>query len=273
MKALAVVPPAVKLRVAVLVTLGVLVWASLGVLGWALPAVRAVLWGVQAALLVLGAYVGWCLWPRVRTGIGPALHGELERPAAQTVRLSFDDGPTPGVTDAILDVLQAEGVRASFFVLSPKARAHPALIRRMVAEGHTVGLHGEDHRAPFFRSSADLGGALARARAELAAIAGQPIDLYRPSHGWKNLALLRAVRTLGLRVCFWDYGVWDTDAPPRDVLLTRLRAITPAAPLPPHAPGPVVLLHDGRGDEPGAPPHAQVMLAALRAWLPAVRAA
>lgn len=265
-RALAVVPTAVKFRVA-------------GILGAALSGVTLLLWALraqpllQAALAVLiglgGGYAGWCRWPRWRWGIGRELLGELPQPEGQPLRLSFDDGPTPQVTEAVLDLLAQFGVKASFFVLVAKARLHPQLIARIVAEGHTLGLHGEDHRLPFGRSAGELGESLSRARAELAQLAGQPIELYRPSHGFKNVALLSAVRAAGLRMCFWDYGVWDTDAPAAAVLLRRLRALTPQEAAP--RPGPIVLLHDGLGDAPELPPHASPMTSALRDWLSALR--
>lgn len=266
MRALRVVPAKVKRRVAVLLGAALLA-LGLGLCGlrpW--PAAQAV---VAAGAMLAGGYFGWCRWPRWQWGIGRRQLGVLPQPARQLVRLSFDDGPTPGVTDAILALLAQAGVRASFFVLVAKARRHPDLLRRIAAAGHTLGLHGEDHRLPWGRSTKELAAVLGQARAELAQLAGQPVTaiaLYRPSHGIKTLALVRAVRLLGLRLCFWDYGVWDTDAPPAAVLLRRLRAVTPTAAEP--APGPTILLHDGLGDLAAAPPHAPSLLAALQTWLP-----
>lgn len=266
-----IVPTAVKLRVGVvsgLVALGLSVLA-LALPGWP-PA--AVLRPVGVPLLLgLGLVVGyalWCLLPALQLGIAPSLRGDLPCPPGQRVRLSFDDGPTPGLTDAVLDLLQRHGVQATFFLLAQKARRHPDLVRRIVAEGHLVGLHGEDHRLVLRQSAATLAQRLGRARADLHRLSGQPITLYRPSHGFKNWALLRALGRLDLKLVFWDFGVWDTDAPPPAVLLARLRLATPDALL--ERP-PILLLHDGRGDEPDLPPHHRSLLVALSAWLPSAR--
>lgn len=264
-RALAVVPGAVKVRVALilLAAVGGLVLGLWGLRRW--PGLQAMTAGV---LLLGGGYAGWCRWPRWRWGLDPACLAELPQPRGQRLRLSFDDGPTPGVTEEVLELLGQAGVSAAFFVLVGKARRHPALIRRIVAQGHTLGLHGEDHRLPYGRTAAELTAVLGRARAELAELAGQPlarIELYRPSHGIKTRALVQAVRRAGLRLCFWDYGVWDTDAPPPAVLLRRLRAVTPRHGEPP--PGPTILLHDGLGDLAAVPPHAASLTAALRQWL------
>src|SRR5262249_22464834 len=59
--------------------------------------------------------------------------------------LTFDDGPWPGTTDKVLDALKRECVRATFFVLGQHAAAYPALVRRELAEGHTIGHHTFSH--------------------------------------------------------------------------------------------------------------------------------
>ncbi|MBT3069582.1 polysaccharide deacetylase family protein [Rhodomicrobium sp. Az07] len=61
------------------------------------------------------------------------------------VILTFDDGPIPPWTGKVLDALAAECVHATFFTVGTMARAHPALLKRVLAEGHTVGTHSERH--------------------------------------------------------------------------------------------------------------------------------
>ena len=61
------------------------------------------------------------------------------------VVLTFDDGPWPGTTDAVLAALRHECVKASFFMLGRNAAAHPALARKVLAEGHTVAHHTYSH--------------------------------------------------------------------------------------------------------------------------------
>lgn len=261
-----VVPPIVRIRVAV----AVLASCALSCLPWLLLAGHPerppwMALSGQIVLVLLGLYIGWCLWPRWQWFIPKTLRGSLPIPKGQRLCLTLDDGPTPGLTDAVLDLLRDRGLRASFFVLLPKARENQRLIRRIVTEGHLLGLHGEDHRAPFFRSADELAASLMRAKQELEALAGEAIELYRPSHGWKNVALVRATARAGLKFCFWNIGVWDTDAPSLPTLLARLRLVSSGLrdgqPRPP-----VVLVHDGLGDIPGVPPHGSVLLAALIEW-------
>ncbi len=72
----------------------------------------------------------------------------------KVVALTFDDGPWPGQTERILDILKAEGVTATFFALGSKAQAYPDLTARIAAEGHQVESHGFSHR---YLTSSDKG--------------------------------------------------------------------------------------------------------------------
>src|SRR3569623_2562171 len=89
--------------------------------------------------------------------------------------LTFDDGPWPGTTPAVLAALKAECVKATFFLLGRNAQAHPGLVRREAAEGHTIGHHSFSH--PLLRHM-DTDKAMAEVdkgvRADNAALAGRP---------------------------------------------------------------------------------------------------
>jgi peptidoglycan/xylan/chitin deacetylase (PgdA/CDA1 family) len=72
------------------------------------------------------------------------------------VALTFDDGPVPRYSNQILDILAAQCVKATFFLVGEMARAHPSTVRRIFAEGHTVGTHSEDHPVRFGKLPAPL---------------------------------------------------------------------------------------------------------------------
>ena len=65
------------------------------------------------------------------------------------VVLIFDDGPVPRYSNQILDILAAQCVKATFFLVGEMARAHPSTVGRIFAEGHTIGTHSEDHPSRF----------------------------------------------------------------------------------------------------------------------------
>ena len=61
------------------------------------------------------------------------------------VYLTFDDGPEPGRTEEILDILDSRGAKAVFFLIGSRVGGNEALVRRMLAEGHRVGIHSWSH--------------------------------------------------------------------------------------------------------------------------------
>jgi peptidoglycan/xylan/chitin deacetylase (PgdA/CDA1 family) len=77
------------------------------------------------------------------TESGP--HGSVRVTGSDTVALTFDDGPDPVNTPAMLDVLKACGVKATFCLIGNKVRMYAAVVRRIVAEGHTLCNHTWDH--------------------------------------------------------------------------------------------------------------------------------
>ncbi len=99
--------------------------------------------------------------PRVNARIGSMQYAETLALAEKEVVLTFDDGPVPPYTARVLDILARECVKATFFIVGRQARAFPELVRRIHAEGHTIGTHSENHPFNFARLPA------ARARAEI----------------------------------------------------------------------------------------------------------
>jgi peptidoglycan/xylan/chitin deacetylase (PgdA/CDA1 family) len=162
------------------------------------------------------------------------------------VALTFDDGPDPDGTPAVLDALAAAGMTATFFVLADRVAVHPALVGRTVAAGHEIGLHGLDHaRLPTLDRSA-LPRWFEDGRRRVEEVAGTPVRFFRPPFGAQSPATLRAARRAGLEVVVWsaDAKDWAGDPVP-DVVDRALAGCQPGA---------VVLLHDGRADGPVSGP-------------------
>lgn len=166
--------------------------------------------------------------------------------------LTFDDGPSQA-TAAVLDILAAEGVPATFFVLGANVERHPRIVQRARDEGHAVGIHGMDHAklagAPPEAIERQVSG-VTRVLAELGVT---PAAVYRTPHGYKSPGVFEVARRHGLTLWAWSRGVWDTDRPDPAVLVRRATRLARS--------GMVLLLHDGRGEEPQ--PDIQPMLAAL----------
>jgi peptidoglycan/xylan/chitin deacetylase (PgdA/CDA1 family) len=160
--------------------------------------------------------------------------------ADSVVALTYDDGPHPEHTPRILDVLAERGATATFFVLSRQAERHPDIVRRIIADGHELALHGRDHRSLLTMSTAEATSQVRDSRRALESIAGVPIKYFRPPYGRATLAQMARIRLLGL-----DIVMWSSDA--YDWVLDEERAISQRADLGVF-PGGIVLLHDDRGD-------------------------
>jgi peptidoglycan/xylan/chitin deacetylase (PgdA/CDA1 family) len=164
-------------------------------------------------------------------------HGARDR---SEVALTFDDGPDPRFTGAILDLLRDHGVVATFFCTGMNAAAHPDLVARMAAEGHTVGNHTWSHpylpelaRDEVLRQVEATNDAVARVTG------GAPV-LARPPYGARTADVLEWLAGQGMTTVLWDVDPDDWASPGTaaivDAVATRTR------------PGSVVLMHDGGGD-------------------------
>lgn len=154
--------------------------------------------------------------------------------------LTYDDGPDPAHTPGLLDLLAERGVRATFFVLSDAARAHPDLLRRIVAEGHEVALHGRNHGRLTRLSTREAVAEVGVARDAVQQIAGVPVRFFRPPYGAHTPAMLLGWRRLGLDVVIWSGWSADWQDDPAAEVAARARSAV--------HPGGILLMHDTRAD-------------------------
>lgn len=160
------------------------------------------------------------------------------------VAITFDDGPNPEATPRILDVLAADGVTATFFLLGRHVERWPALAARVAAEGHTLGNHGYWHRKLHVRTPAYVREDLERGTNAIENATGIRPNLFRAPHGFRSPWVTPIARSLGQRTVGWTLGVWDS-ARPGSAEIAR-RAVEGSVR------GTILLLHDGDGyDELG----------------------
>lgn len=158
----------------------------------------------------------------------------------KVIYLTFDAGYENGCTEHILDVLKKHDAPAAFFLVGSYIRQHPELVRRMVAEGHTVGNHTMHH---YDMSKISDPQAFRRELEELEEIyqqtVGAPMEkYYRPPQGIYSEENLRQAQRMGYRTVFWSlaYVDWQQDSQPsHDAAFAKL--------IPRIHPGAVVLLH------------------------------
>ena len=135
----------------------------------------------------------------------------------RSVTLTFDNGPDPGATPRVLDVLAERGLRATFFVVGEQLREHRALAERAHAEGHWIGNHTLTHPRPLGALGEDARHEIEAAQAELGALA-HPDRLFRPSGeggdlepGLLNTAAVDALVAGGYTCVLWNAvpGDWE----------------------------------------------------------------
>lgn len=171
--------------------------------------------------------------PRLGEGLGIVLRQE----ELDGVAITFDDGPHPHGTPAVLETLREHGAQATFFLAGEQVERRPALAAEIVAAGHRVELHCHRHRNQLRLTPRMLLDDAERAKAAIEEASGQEIAAYRPPYGIFSAAGLRAVRSRGWRPVLWSkWGRdWDRRATPESI--TR-RVIAGAGA------GDVILLHD-----------------------------
>ncbi|HEX7246082.1 MAG TPA: polysaccharide deacetylase family protein [Solirubrobacterales bacterium] len=197
--------------------------------------IRALLGAAAGAGAIVHA--GPALAPVV-PGLGEALGIEMRlSEGGDGVALTFDDGPHPQGTPAVLETLRAHGAVATFFLAGEQVERRPALVAEIVAAGHRVELHCHRHRNLLRLGPRDFLEDAERARATIEEASGQAIADYRPPYGIFSAATLRAARSRGWRPVLWSrWGRdWARRATPESIArhsCAGLRA------------GDVVLLHD-----------------------------
>jgi peptidoglycan/xylan/chitin deacetylase (PgdA/CDA1 family)/glycosyltransferase involved in cell wall biosynthesis len=126
-----------------------------------------------------------------------------------SVCLTFDDGPHPEHTPRLLDGLRRQGVRATFFVVGRQAERYPELVRRIAAEGHTLGHHSYSHSEPGQTSARQLLDEVRRTRDLLAGLTGTPPVLFRPPKGSLTARKLWGLWRAGQTVVLWNVDPKD----------------------------------------------------------------
>jgi peptidoglycan/xylan/chitin deacetylase (PgdA/CDA1 family) len=163
-----------------------------------------------------------------------------DRPAGAEIALTYDDGPTPGDTEAVLEALAEAGAVATFFVLLTRAQRQPAMIRTVASAGHEVALHGPDHRRLTQFSARQVYRRTRDARRRLEDLLQRPVHWIRPPYGAQGPTGYAAVRAAGMEPVMWSASLHDT----RTMPWSERTGIVDGA----IRPGAIVLAHDGYAD-------------------------
>jgi peptidoglycan/xylan/chitin deacetylase (PgdA/CDA1 family) len=180
-------------------------------------------------------------WAPAPAAVSPAaarlLRLRTTFPSERGVLLTFDDGPHPQGTPAVLSALDDAHAPAIFFVSGEQAARHPELVREIAEAGHELALHGYRHQTRRQWDSRLLADDTRRSLDAVSAAAGAVPRLYRPPHGVFSLTGLRLIRALGLEPLLWsNWGRdWERGATAATIAFRATAGLRA---------GDVVLLHD-----------------------------
>jgi peptidoglycan/xylan/chitin deacetylase (PgdA/CDA1 family) len=195
----------------------------------------------RAVAAPAGAATGDPAAPR-NTAAGPArqVHDILPGLPHDAIALTIDDGPHPLWTPQMLELLRLNGIRATFSLIGRQAHAHPALVKRIVAEGHSVCNHSMTHPQPFSGDNpATIHQQIADAQSAIADAGGVPPRLFRAPAGDWSAGVLTAVQGFRMVPLGWDIDPRDWSQPGTELVTNRLLAARP---------GDILLCHDGGGN-------------------------
>lgn len=205
--------------------------------------------GGLAYLFCYGGFEGPIDW-----AMNTATHGSRDH---RRVALTFDDGPDPVRTPALLDALAELDAPATFFVVGNRVDANRELTARIAREGHELGNHTYSHPYLPLSRSRRVAHELATTDAAIERATGIVPMLARPPYGGRSPRNVRVFDRAGKRLVLWDVNSFDWKGLTAEAIVERVLART--------RPGSIILLHEARDG-------GEVTIEAVRLLVPALRA-
>ncbi|WP_411757394.1 polysaccharide deacetylase family protein [Streptomyces venezuelae] len=220
-------------------------------------AVAATVWGVAALVGPDGTASSQTARPGAGGGSGRGDDGQpgeqrqgipediahASENGADAVNITIDDGPDPRWTPRVLEVLRRHDVRATFCMVGPQAKAHPDLVKKVVADGHRLCDHTMNHdtamdKKPVAYQEAQI--LEAKKLIEEAAGGGAKVEYYRAPGGAFTPDSRRIAAAHGMRPLGWNVDTKDFDKPGAAAIVSAVKREI--------GNGPTVLFHDGGGN-------------------------
>jgi len=134
------------------------------------------------------------------------------------IYLTFDDGPTPEITNWTLDTLKAYHAKATFFCIGNNIEKHPEIFRNIIEHGHTIGNHTQNHVKGWKTKTADYISEVEQAQENIHkekpqqhTAASKAIKLFRPPYGKLTSKQGKNLMALGYNIVMWDILSFDWD--------------------------------------------------------------
>jgi peptidoglycan-N-acetylglucosamine deacetylase len=208
-----------------------------GAIAWACSAPEMVSWAAAGIALNHAAITAVGLWPRSQMLGSNWTRLPQAAVARGEVALTIDDGPDPEVTPKVLRLLNDLKTRATFFCIGSQAKAHPNLVKEIIACGHSVQNHTHTHPHHFsLMGPKAMREEITRAQDLLADITGRLPQFFRPPAGLRNPFLAPVLHHLNLQHVSWTRRGFDTRETNPERVASRLIHNLAA--------GDIMLLHD-----------------------------
>jgi peptidoglycan/xylan/chitin deacetylase (PgdA/CDA1 family) len=166
-----------------------------------------------------------------------------EERGSKRLALTFDDGPNDPHTLHLLDVLARHNVKATFFVIGKFVKQRSDIVRAVADAGHVVANHTFSHPNLIFRSAGETRREIADCEAAIQDAIGSSVRLFRPPHGGRRPATLRAIREAGYEPIMWSVSGYDWSATSARQIVEKVARRVKG--------GDLILLHDGGHERTG----------------------
>ncbi|MFC1540845.1 polysaccharide deacetylase family protein [Candidatus Latescibacterota bacterium] len=151
-------------------------------------------------------------------------------PESGVLALTFDDGPDPEVTPAVLDTLDEADAQGTFFLTGKNVRKHPGIVRMISERGHTIGNHSMSHRKMLMMKKKDVEYEIDETQKVISDAAGIEPVYFRPPYGIFDFTCSRIVKERGLTMVLWTVLSGDySDDTPETIMKTVHPFIRPGA--------------------------------------------
>ncbi|MCW3094475.1 MAG: putative xylanase/chitin deacetylase, partial [Chthonomonadaceae bacterium] len=159
-------------------------------------------------------------------------------PTEKVIALTFDDGPKPGVTEPLLEMLTNARVPATFFVIGKHVMEYPELTKRIADAGMEIANHSYTHRNLTTLTAEQVAQEMLETQAAVMSVTGKMPRFMRPPGGNWNAAVAQVVREWGLTPCMWTVDVYGSEVlGAQQVANAVLREVQP---------GSIILMHNGK---------------------------
>ncbi len=167
-------------------------------------------------------------------------HNAVNHPeiSATRIYLTFDDGPSPDTTPYLLELLEAEEMKASFFLIGKEIEKHPDLVKKIADGGHSIGNHSYSHQFMPGLTVKQIESEIEKTNKLVEEICGERPKNFRPPYGFMDQKTAGVLNDLAMHPVYWSQAPEDWSLPGAQAVVRRvLMRLTPGA---------LIVLHEGK---------------------------